>query len=184
EEWANVVKGEDWVHGDPFQLGSQLGMSDASPHAFGLYTTNALYRRYGGSAAFQSFAQQQLDFALGDNAWGSSFVVGAGTTFPHCMQSEIANVAGSLNGHGLIQLGATTDGPSGTFILHGLPSQAGQRACDADPGYFKSFDTAASAYQDDVVDWPTVEPADDYTSAPLLAFALAAQGPAGRSAGP
>ena len=57
-----------------------------------------------------SFAQQQLNFALGANAWGASFVVGAGTVFPHCMQSEIANLAGSLTGRGDIQLGAVRTG--------------------------------------------------------------------------
>ena len=56
--------------------------------------------------AYQAFAQQQLNFALGANGWGTTFVVGAGTTFPHCMQSEIANLAGSLTGTGDIQLGA------------------------------------------------------------------------------
>ena len=82
------------------------------PDAFGLYVTNQLYQQVGGSDRYQAFAQQQLNFALGANAWGSSFVVGAGTTYPHCMQSEIANLAGSLTGHGDIQLGAVTDGPS------------------------------------------------------------------------
>ena len=32
----------------PFGLGTELGSSDASPHAFGLYITNALYQQYGG----------------------------------------------------------------------------------------------------------------------------------------
>jgi hypothetical protein len=34
----------------------------------------------------------------------------------------------------------------------------------------------AAAYEDDVVSRPSVEPADDYTAAALLAFAFAAQG--------
>ena len=42
--------GELAARGDPFQLGTSLGNSDATPHAFGLYITDALYRRYGGSA--------------------------------------------------------------------------------------------------------------------------------------
>jgi hypothetical protein len=41
------------------------------------------------------------------------------------------------------------------------------------------FDTKAAAYQDNVVSWPSVEPADDYTAASLLAFAFAAAGGAG-----
>jgi endoglucanase len=171
---AQLRVGEGWAKGDPFRLGTDLGPSDASPHAFGLYITNALYQRYGGSSAYRSFAQQQMNFALGDNAWGSSFVVGAGSTFPHCMQSEIANLAGSLNGHGPIQLGATTDGPSSAGNFQGLGTVSGMRACSA--GNFKPFDTAAVGYEDNVVSWPSVEPADDYTAASLFAFALGAGG--------
>ena len=174
---AQLRLGEQAAAGDPFQLGTALGASDATPHAFGLYITNALYRRYGGSAAYQSFAQQQLNFALGANGWGSSFVVGAGSTFPHCMQSEIANLAGSLDGRGDIQLGATTDGPSSPANFVGLGTVSGMRACRA--GHFKPFNTATAGYEDNVVSWPSVEPAADYTAASLFAFALGAQpGPA------
>ena len=169
---AQVRLGERWAKGDPFALGTALGQSDASPHAFGLYITNALYRRYGGAGTYQSFAGQQLAFALGANPWGSSFVVGAGTTFPHCMQSEIANVAGSLNGKGDIQLGATVDGPSSPGNFSGLGTVTGMRACSA--GSYKLFNTKTAAYEDNVVSWPSVEPALDYSANSLLAFALAA----------
>jgi endoglucanase len=169
---AQLRVGEHWARTEPFGLGSALGASDASPHAFGLYITNALYQKYGGSSAFRSFAQQQMNFALGANAWGSSFVVGAGHTFPHCMQSEIANLAGSLNGRGDIQLGATTDGPSNPGNFRGLGTVQGMRACSA--GQYKPFDNAMAGYEDNVVSWPSVEPADDYTAGSLLAFALGA----------
>ena len=169
---AQLSVGEDWARGDPFQLGTDLGNSDATPHAFGLYITDALYQRYGGSDAYQAFAQQQLNFALGANAWGSSFVVGAGDTFPHCMQSEIANLAGSLNGKGNIQLGATTDGPSSPANFVGLGTVSGMKACSS--GHYKPFNNAAAGYEDNVVSWPSVEPADDYTASSLLAFALGA----------
>jgi endoglucanase len=171
---AQLRTGEHWAKGDPFALGTQLGASDASPHAFGLFITDALYQKYGGSAAFESFAQQQLNFALGANAWGSSFVVGAGTVFPHCMQSEIANLAGSLTGRGAIQLGATTDGPSSIGNFVGLGTVSGMRACSA--GQFAPFNTATAGYEDNVVSWPSVEPADDYTAASLFAFALGGAG--------
>jgi endoglucanase len=171
---AQLQVGEQWAKGDPFQLGTDLGPSDASPHAFGLYITNALYQRYGGSDAYQAFAQQQLNFALGANPWGSSFVVGAGSTFPNCMQSEIANLAGSLNGRGNIQVGATVDGPSSPANFVGLGTVTGMKACSA--GHYKPFDSAAAGYEDNVLSWPSVEPADDYTAASLLAFAFGAAG--------
>ena len=164
--------GEGWARHDPFELGTDLGPSDAAPHAFGLYITNALYQRYGGSGRYQAFAQQQLNYALGANPWGTTFVVGAGSTYPHCMQSEIANLAGSLTGRGDIQLGAATDGPSSAGNFVGLGTVSGMRKCGA--GNFKPFDTKAVGYEDNVVSWPSVEPADDYSADSLLAFALAA----------
>jgi hypothetical protein len=171
---AQLGTGEAQAKGDPFALGTQLGASDASPHAFGLFITDALYQKYGGSDQFALFAQQQLNFALGANAWGSSFVVGAGTVFPHCMQSEIANLAGSLTGRGDIQVGATTDGPSSIGNFSGLGTVPGMRACSA--GNFAPFNTATAGYEDNVVSWPSVEPADDYAAASLFAFALGGAG--------
>jgi hypothetical protein len=171
---AQLSLGERYAAGDPFGLGTGLGSGDATPHAFGLYITDALYQRSGGSSRYAAFAQQQLNFALGGNGWGSSFVVGAGSTFPHCMQSEIANLAGSLTGTGDIQLGATVDGPSSPGNFAGLSAVPGMRACSA--GNFAPFSTAAAAYEDNVVSWPSVEPADDYTATSLLAFAMAAGG--------
>ena len=169
---AQLRVGEAWAKGDPFQLGTQLGQSDATPHAFGLYITNALYQEYGGGSQFAAFAQQQLNFALGANGWGTTFVVGAGATFPHCMQSEIANLAGSLTGKGNIQLGAVTDGPSSPPNFVGLGTVTGMKACSA--GNYGPFDTKTAKYEDNVVSWPSVEPADDYTANSLLAFAFAA----------
>ena len=172
---AQLRLGEHWAAStrDPFELGTDLGPADATPHAFGLYITNALYQHAGGSGRFAAFAQQQLNFALGANGWGSSFVVGAGSTFPHCLQSEIANLSGSLTGTGQIQLGATVDGPSDPANFEGLGTVDGMRACSA--GSYAPFNTKAAAYEDNVVSWPSVEPSDDYTAASLLAFALAAR---------
>ena len=76
-------------------------------------------------------------------------MVGAGTVFPHCMQSEIANLAGSLTGTGDIQLGATTDGPSSPANFVGLGTVSGMRACSA--GNFAPFNTTTAAYEDNVV---------------------------------
>jgi hypothetical protein len=89
------------------------------------------------------------------------------------MQSEIANLAGSLSGTGDIQVGATVDGPSSPDNFSGLGTVSGMRACSA--GSYKLFNTKTAAYEDNVVSWPSVEPAADYTANSLLAFALAAQ---------
>jgi len=90
------------------------------------------------------------------------------------MQSEIANLAGSLTGSGNIQLGATTDGPSSPDNFTGLGTVDGMRACSS--GHFAPFNTKTAAYEDNVVSWPSVEPADDYTANSLLAFALGGAG--------
>ena len=45
---AQLRAGQAQAKGDPFALGTQLGGSDASPHAFGLFITDALYQKYGG----------------------------------------------------------------------------------------------------------------------------------------
>ena len=54
----------------------------------------------------------------------------------------------------------------------GLGTVSGMRACSA--GRFGPFDTKSAQYEDNVVAWPSVEPADDYTANSLLAFAFAA----------
>ena len=171
---AQLRLGESEAAGDPFGLGTPLGASDAAPHAFGLYVTNALYQEYGGSAAYAAFAQRQLDYALGANPWGASFVVGAGSSFPYCMQSEIANLSGSLTGSGALQLGATVDGPSDPANFIGLGSVSGMRACSH--GSYGAFNSATAGYEDNVVSWPSVEPAGDYTAISLFAFAAAVSG--------
>jgi endoglucanase len=169
---AQLRLGKSQAAGDPFGLGTPLGASDAAPHAFGLYVTNVLYQEYGGSVAYAAFAQRQLDYALGANPWGASFVVGAGSSFPYCMQSEIANLSGSLTGSGELQLGATVDGPSNPANFIGLGSVAGMRGCSH--GSYGAFNNATAGYEDNVVSWPSVEPADDYTAISLFAFASGA----------
>ena len=58
-------------------------------------------------------AQRWLGNMLGANAWGSSFFVGEGTTFPNCIQHQVANLAGSLNGTGGRDTGAVGRGGGG-----------------------------------------------------------------------
>jgi hypothetical protein len=90
------------------------------------------------------------------------------------MQSEIANLAGSLTGRGDIQLGATVDGPSSPANFVGLGTVSGMRACGH--GSYGPFDNGAAGYEDNVVSWPSVEPAADYSAISLLAFGYGAAG--------
>lgn len=44
-------------------------------------------------------------------------MVGVGTTFPHCMQHQIANITGSLDGTTPLDLGAVVNGPNGADLF-------------------------------------------------------------------
>lgn len=160
---------------DPFGLGFGYTSGDVTPHALGVAVEAWFYDHLTHSATFARLGQHQLDFALGANAWGSSFIVGAGATFPHCVQQQVANLEGGLNGTGQLLLGATVDGPN-SDTSGGLPGTGPgtnpARACSV-PG-FRAFNGRGVTYRDNVADWPNIEPADDYTAPTLLAFAQAA----------
>ncbi|MEV0185338.1 glycoside hydrolase family 9 protein [Streptomyces sp. NPDC050625] len=160
---------------DPFRAGAVYTDFDSVPHAFGLVATAQLYRQASGDSRYDSFATQQRNWALGANAWGSSFVIGAGSTFPHCPEHQSANLAGSLTGKGDILTGGVVNGPNAVGKLKELNSFPAMRRCPAhkrDP--FSVFDGHGAGYRDHVGAWQTVEPADDFTAAALLAFSLTA----------
>ena len=160
---------------DPFGLGDNYGDGDVSQHALGLAIEARAYDAMAGGTRFAAFAQRQLDVVLGANAWGSSFVVGAGTTFPHCLHHQVANLAGSLTGQGAILLGATVPGPAGVASLQGLGGMPeGARRCPATGGdRFAAFDGHGARYLDQVAASPSVEPSGDAAALALAAFAQA-----------
>jgi hypothetical protein len=159
---------------DPFEFGVPYNSGeDMVPHGFGFVLESNFYDQLAGVSTYQAFGLDQLNWILGENAWGSSFVVGDGTVFPHCMQHQVANLVGSLDGTPPIDYGATVDGPTQLANLNGLSMQTGMRACPAAGGdAFKVFDGKGAGYMDNVIAWPTVEPADDYTALSIVAFAM------------
>jgi hypothetical protein len=160
---------------DPFGLGFAYSGGDVVPHALGVAVEAHLYDKMTSTATFATLAQRQLDVVLGLNAWGSSFVVGAGSTFPHCLQHEVANLSGDLTGHAPLLLGATVDGPNAD-TSSGLPGPApggtSPRPCSVSG--FSAFSGRGAVYRDGVADWPNTEPTDDYTALTTIAFAQAA----------
>ena len=67
------------------------------------------------SAQYDTYSQRWLANILGANAWGSSFIVGNGSTFPNCIQHQVANLAGALNGTSggtPVLWGAASEGPA------------------------------------------------------------------------
>jgi endoglucanase len=150
--------------GGRFGFGASL--SDPVPHAFGLAIIGTEYDRMTGTDHYRNFVQSQLAWALGGNAWGTTFVVGAGTVFPRCMQDQISNLSGSNTDDPPLLVGATVDGPS-DYIPTGFFS-------DIPPcrhAGFTQFDRPPNQlYVDRLSSWATVEPALDYSALSMFAF--------------
>jgi endoglucanase len=103
--------------------------------------------------------------------------VSAGRTFPHCMQHQVANLAGSTNGRPPLDLGAVVNGPNGAGLFTGGLGgfQDGMVHCPG-PGSpaavpRRHFDGSGSVYLDDVRSRQTDESALDMTGAAIVAAA-------------
>jgi endoglucanase len=156
-------------HADPFGFGFPWAAFDTTSHGAGLAVTAAEYDKLTAGQAYAAFATRQLDDILGANAWGTSLIVGDGTTFPDCMQHQVTNLIGSRNGTPPLLAGAVVEGPN-TFAATGVV--AGMRPCPPRGGdQFAQFNSATAVYQDNVQSWSTVEPALDLTASSPLAFA-------------
>src|ERR1039457_2855303 len=106
---------------------------------------------------------------LGANAWGTSLIVGDGSTFPECMQHQVANLAGSLDGAPPVLAGAAVEGPN-SFAATGVVT--GMRACPANGvDRLAQFNRATAVFQDNVQSWSTDEPALDLSATTPMAFA-------------
>jgi endoglucanase len=138
---------------------------DANSHSFGLVASAALYERLTGSHRFRSFATRVRTWLLGGNPWGVSAMVGIGTSYPRCMQHQVANLAHAPD------LGAVVNGPNGAGNFEGGLGgfQDGMRHCSR--ARYAAFDGQDSRYVDDVRAWQTDEPALDMTAAAILAGA-------------
>ncbi len=168
-----LADGERRAAKDPFRAGAVYTDFDAVPHTFGLVATAALYAKATGDHRFDAFAGQQRGWALGANAWGTSFMIGTGEVFPHCPAHQVANLAGSPTGRGALLRGAVVNGPNGAKKLSGDDETLeSTRPCAAGDAEWKRFDGKGARYVDQVGAWQTVEPADDFGSTALLAFAL------------
>jgi endoglucanase len=164
--------GEQLARQEPFGLANPATNTDTVAHALGYAVQARMYDALTHTSSFAAFAQQQLDWVLGANAWGSSFVVGAGSVYPHCLAAQIPNLAGSLTGRGDILLGATVEGPTAPADVRGLELPEGARRCvvRGRPAY-ASLSGHQLAYLDDVRSSATSEPTDDLAALTLLAAA-------------
>jgi endoglucanase len=154
---------------DPFGFGFPWDAFDTTSHGAGLVVMAAEYDELTGTNAFARYDSRWLGNILGANAWGTSLIVEDGSTFPDCMQHQVANLVGSLNGISPVLAGAAVEGPN-SFAATGVV--AGMRPCPADGvDTFAQFNSATAVFQDNVQSWSTDEPALDLTAASPMAFA-------------
>ncbi|HTW41219.1 MAG TPA: glycoside hydrolase family 9 protein [Solirubrobacteraceae bacterium] len=153
---------------DPFGFGFPWRESDTVSHGDGLAVMASEYDYLVGEDTYGTYAERWLGNMLGANAWGSSFIVGDGSTFPDCLQHQVANIVGSLDGGSPVLDGAVVEGPSEEPSKGKLP---GMRACPVEGGdAFKVFDGENAKYEDNVQTYTNTEPAIDLTATSMLAF--------------
>jgi endoglucanase len=107
---------------------------------------------------------------MGANAWGLSLIAGDGSAFPACLQHQVANLRGSLDGRGVLLRGAAVEGPNAIGNL-ATGVVAGMTAYPADGiDTLAPFDGNGAAFRDDVQNFPNTEPAIDLTASSPLMF--------------
>jgi endoglucanase len=126
---------------------------------------------------YDVYSQRWLANILGANAWGSSFIIGAGSTFPNCIQHQVANLAGALDGTSggkPILWGASVEGPASN-ATSGVVD--GMILCPANGvDTFKKFNgndgafdrSQVAVYRDNMQSFSTTEPAIDLTATSFL----------------
>jgi endoglucanase len=154
---------------DPFGFGFPWDTFDTTTHGAGLSVMAREYSLLTQSSTFDNYSRDWSGNILGANAWGTSLIVGDGEVFPNCMQHQVANIVGSLDGKPAILRGALVEGPN-SFAATGFLD--GMRVCPAQGGdVFKPFNANGAIYKDDQQSFSTVEPAIDLTAASFLMFA-------------
>lgn len=162
---------------DSWGFGYQWNFGDTTSHGAGLSVMASEAYYLTGSEGYATYSQRWLANILGANAWGSSFIVGDGSTFPNCIQHQVANLAGALDGTSggtPILWGAASEGPGGFASSGVLEGMILCPANGADPfrkfnGNDGAFDKAQVAvYRDNVQSFTTTEPAIDLTSTSFL----------------
>ena len=160
-----------WGFGYPWSNG------DTTSHGAGLsvMASEAYYLTH--SKNYDQYSQRWLANILGANSWGSSFIVGDGSTFPNCIQHQVANLAGALDGSSggtPVLWGAAVEGPASYATsgqLDGMilcPANGVDtfKVFNGNDGKFKASQVAV--YRDNVQSYSTTEPAIDLTSTSFL----------------
>jgi len=162
---------------DPWGFGVPWSAGDTTSHGAGLSVMASEAHSITGSSTYDIYAQRWLGNILGANSWGSSFIVGDGSIFPNCIQHQVANLAGSLDGTSggtPVLWGAAVEGPA-SYTTSGTLD--GMNLCPADGidtfarfnGNDGSYDPSQTAlYQDNMQSYSTTEPGIDLTATSFL----------------
>jgi endoglucanase len=153
----------------PFAFGYPWSSSDTVSHGAGLSVMASEYDALTGTSTFARQAQGWMDNVLGANPWGASFIVGDGTTYPHCIQHQVANLVGSTDGHPPILAGAAVEGPTAHASRGRVDGMVACPTGGSDP--FAPFRGHGAVFRDNVQSYSTDEPAIDLTASTPLALA-------------
>ena len=159
---------------NPMGAASGNGGADYAARQLGFTAAAELYEHTFQDGRYAPFATAQRGVVLGANGWGTSMVVGAGSTYPRCPHDQIATLAGSpAVGPGMV--GAVVNGPNTADRVRRLLTEAGGTPGRCSTDDFARFDRDDAHYVDDSRVSANSEPAIDFTATGLLAFALIAQ---------
>jgi hypothetical protein len=145
------------------------GGADYAARELGYTAAAELYEHVFRDGRYAAFATQQRGVVLGANGWGTSMVVGAGSTYPRCPHDQIASLAANP-ATGLGMVGAVVNGPNSADRVRELLDDPRPSPCAN--GDFTAFDRNDAHYVDDMRISATNEPSIDFTATGLLAFAL------------
>ena len=154
---------------DPFGFGAWWGAGDTPNHGAALAVMASEYDSLTHSKEYDGHIRQWIANILGENAWGASFIVDDGTTFPRCIHHQVANLLASGNPPRPILAGALVEGPI-EKPESGAPK--GAKVCPANgEDSFSQFNGNRAVYKDNVEFYSTIEPAIDLTAPSFLMFA-------------
>ena len=170
---GQIERGRRHARHDPFGAAEPVDEFDANSHTFGLIASVALFDRQTHTRKYRGFASLERTWLLGGDAWGVGAMVGVGQRFPLCMQHQVANLSGTLDGSPPLDVGAVVNGPNGRDNFDGGLGgfQDGMQHCTTTQLRLDRFDGHGGRYVDDVRSWQTDEPALDMTGAAILAAA-------------
>jgi endoglucanase len=157
------------TNNDPFGFAWPWGTYDTVSHGAGLSVMAQEYAHLTGNTTYSAWSRQWLANISGANAWGVTFTVGDGSTFPDCMQHQVANIVGSLNGEPPVLSGAVVEGPNSETSSGTLSHM---QICPPGGGdFYRPFDGNGAVYEDNVQSYSTDEPAIDLTATSFLMYA-------------